>query len=380
MTTGSGCSWGGDEFGTPIVISQIGRLTRVVPLAGPAAHAIAVYAEPLSADAGLPEYLRPADERGFEGVACVDDAARAVVLYCALWRRWGLPSAWTAAHGLLRFLAYMQEEDGRFANFILDWAGQRNLTGSTSFLGGPQWQARALHALACGAATFGGTEWDERFRRGLRWVDDFIPYMDVRAVCVLAAVQHWQATGTASSAERAVAWAQEIAGYGSGDCLLNEAAVEPIHLWGHLQETALAETGRAFRRPDLVERGRVSAESLLLPAVDECLISEHVLPFDVSCVVSGLSAVARATGNVRYAAAAARARSWFFGRNAAGQPVYDRGRGLVYDGIDEGRVSRNSGAESNIEGALALLCWRRSSADKMTSQNVWKKGLSSHRW
>jgi hypothetical protein len=28
---------------------------------------------------------------------------------------------------------------------------------------------------------------------------------------------------------------------------------------------------------------------------------------------------------------------------------------MVYDGIDHGQVSRNSGAESNIEGALALL-------------------------
>jgi hypothetical protein len=28
---------------------------------------------------------------------------------------------------------------------------------------------------------------------------------------------------------------------------------------------------------------------------------------------------------------------------------------MVYDGIDNARVSRNSGAESNIEGGLALL-------------------------
>jgi hypothetical protein len=27
----------------------------------------------------------------------------------------------------------------------------------------------------------------------------------------------------------------------------------------------------------------------------------------------------------------------------------------VYDGVDRGQVSRNSGAESNVEGALALL-------------------------
>ncbi len=336
------------------VVPQLRRLTRGVPLAGPAARAIAVYAEAASAHEGLPETLRPAGERGYEGVACVDDAARAVVLYCAAWRRRGRSADRTAAQGLLRFLAYMQEDDGRFVNFILDWQGRRNRTGSTSCPGGPQWQARALHALACGVATLGG-EWDERFRRGLPWVDEFIPYLDVRAVCVLAALEHWQATGSASSAERALAWCEEIAGQRSGDSLRNAAGVEPIHLWGHLQEAALAEAGRALDRPDLVERARASAESLLLPAVAACLSAECVLPFDLSCVVAGLAAVTRATGDARYADAAARARSWFFGHNAAGQPVYDSGRGLIYDGIDEGRVSRNSGAEANIEGALALL-------------------------
>jgi hypothetical protein len=35
--------------------------------------------------------------------------------------------------------------------------------------------------------------------------------------------------------------------------------------------------------------------------------------------------------------------------------VYDARRGMVFDGIDHGVVSQNSGAESNIEGALALL-------------------------
>jgi len=35
--------------------------------------------------------------------------------------------------------------------------------------------------------------------------------------------------------------------------------------------------------------------------------------------------------------------------------VYDAQHGIVFDGIDNGQVSRNSGAESNIEGALALL-------------------------
>jgi hypothetical protein len=122
-----------------------------------------------------------------------------------------------------------------------------------------------------------------------------------------------------------------------------------------LQEAALATTGSALGQAELVECARESAEALLLPAVESGFDFEHVLPFDVSCTVAGLAAVGRAASDERYAAAAVRGRAWFHGRNTADQPVYDARRRMVYDGIDRGEVSRNSGAESNIEGALALL-------------------------
>ncbi|HEY3118167.1 MAG TPA: hypothetical protein VGK54_15595, partial [Chloroflexota bacterium] len=245
--------------------------------------------------------------------------------------------------------------DGRFTNFILDWTGKKNLTGTTSSPGGRPWQARALHALAWGVSTFGEQEWSDRFDRAVPWLDGASPHLDLRAVCVLAAIQHWRATGATSSGKRALQWAEEIASARSEGCLSNAPGVVPIHLWGHLQEAALAAAGQALQRPDLVERAQASADALLLPAVEWCGTAPRVLPFEVSCLVSGLSAVARATGDPRYGEAATRARSWFYGSNAAGLPVYDRHHGLVYDGIDEGRMSRNSGAESNIEGALALL-------------------------
>lgn len=337
------------------MLPQLRRLTRDIPSAGPGAQAIAVYAHPASAAHTMPDIPRPAREQGFEGVACVDDAARAIVLYCRPTSEQHDPLARVNARNLLRFLAYMQDEDGRFANFIVDWAGRKNLTGGTSSSGGAPWQARALHALAWGIAAFGDAEWEERFQRALRWVDVPMRYADIRAVCVLAVLKHWQATGSPHSVERCIAWASEIASIRDGDRLLNIDGEQSIHLWGHLQETALAETGRLLDRPELVETARASAGALLHPAAEALAVAPHALPFEVSCIVSGLAAVARATADPSYSEAAARARAWFSGRNSAGIPVYDRARGLVYDGIDEGRVSRNSGAESNIEGALALL-------------------------
>jgi hypothetical protein len=127
---------------------------------------------------------------------------------------------------------------------------------------------------SCGVAIFAGDEWDERFRRALPWIDDAMPYLDVRAVCA------------------------------------GGAGVLPIHLWGHLQEAALAKTGSALGQPELVECACASAEALLIPAVDSEFDFEPVLPFDVSCAVAGLVAVARATSNERYASSAARGREW----------------------------------------------------------------------
>src|SRR5204862_4986755 len=106
---------------------------------------------------------------------------------------------------------------------------------------------------------------------------------------------------------------------------------------------------------DLVECARASAEALLLPAVACGVDFPRVLPFDVSCAIAGLAGVARATRDERYAHATGLGQAWFHGRNTAAQPVYDARQGMVFDGIDNGTVSRNSGAESNIEGALALL-------------------------
>ena len=340
----------------PLEFGHLRRLTRAVARAGPAARAIAVYGIPLADtnDTGEPTVIRAAREQGFEGVACVDDAARAIVLYCALWRRRRSPSARAAAGRLLRFIAHMQDADGRFSNFILDWSGRRNRAGPTSYPGGPPWQARAVHALACAAVTFGGDEWAERFRRGLPWLDAPSPYLDVRAVSVLAALEHWRGTGDAASADRAIDWSRQIAAQAIDGVLPDAAGIQPVHLWGHLQETALAETGRALQQPDLIEVARQSADAVLVPAVATSFNFPRVLPFDVSCTVAGLGAVARATSDARYAAAADRGRQWFHGRNSAAQPVYNRRWGLVYDGIDNGQVSRNSGAESTIEGGLAL--------------------------
>ena len=115
------------------MLGQLERLSRPVAAAGRDAFAIAVYAD--AADRTF-----PAADLGYEGVACVDDAARAVVLFLDLWEATHLPPLRSRAEGLVDFLLYMQQDDGLFVNFIWDWDGRRNTTGPTSYPGGGFWQ------------------------------------------------------------------------------------------------------------------------------------------------------------------------------------------------------------------------------------------------
>lgn len=126
------------------------------------------------------------------------------------------------------------------------------------------------------------------------------------------------------------------------------------HLWGHLQEGVLAEAGVLLGRDDLVDIARHSAGLVLRDVVESGFDLERVLPYDVASCVDGLDRLAVATGAHEYRELARQARAWFDGRNPAGRPVYDRQAGRVGDGVDHGRVSAGSGAESNIVAAGAL--------------------------
>lgn len=360
------------------LFTHLQRLTRPVPGLAPGALALAVYAEP-DPDGGGGFVPRPADGGGqgpLEGVACVDDAARAVVLYCAEWRRSQAPWARTAALGLLRFTLGMQAEgeEGRPANFLLDWGGGVNRDGPTSQPGGAWWTARAMHALACAAATFGpdhlerelGSSARRSLDAGLAWLDTTAEgegtggrggqELGPRAIAVLAALGHWRATGGRLAAARCLRWAEHLAGHRTGEVLPDAPGRPLVRLWGRLQEAALARAGQALGRPDLVETARASAEAVLAgPAERGFTDMEVTVPYDVSCTVLGLAAVAEATGDRRLAGLAGLGRAWFAGRNRAGAAVYDHARGCVHDGIDAGRVSANAGAEAGIEAGLALL-------------------------
>ena len=331
------------------MLRQLARLTVPLEAAGDRACAIAVYAD--AADRTI-----PAAERGFEGVACVDDAARALVLFSDVWSATGLPRMRDWALGLLDFLLYMQLADGRFVNFISDWSGERNDDGVTSFPGGGFWHARGVRALARATVVLRDDRARDALERGLRHVlaARDVP-ADVRSIHVLAALELLRAGSFPELEDIVPTWCEEIAGCQRDSVLLDNPDETEPHLWAHLQEGVLAEAGSFLGREDLIATARQSTLLYLAPQIDAGFDAPTVQPYGVASAVYSTERLRAVTEEPRFDELWRMARGWFDGRNPARRAVYDRAEGRVYDGVDDGVINVHSGAESNVVGAQALI-------------------------
>ena len=332
------------------MLRQLARLTRSIPAAGSDALTVAVYGD-------ANDETVAANESGFEGVACVDDAARLLGLLSRLWE--GDPSAGTEGwvRGLLEFVLWMQEPDGRWVNFIYDWEGGRNEAGLTSSVsGGSFWHARALCAVSEAWFAFGDERAKDAMERGLAHIVDVDAPSDVRALHVELGLRLIGRGGRTDLEPVVHAWARELAACERDGVLMNNLEEpSPPHLWAHIQEGVLADAGARLGEPRLIEAAQQSAATFIEPIVRGGFDLPRVTAYDVASLLFGLDRLATATTDEHWSDLAATARTWFDYRDQAGNVVYDRERGRVADGVDDGRVSENSGAESNIEAAGALL-------------------------
>jgi len=353
------------------VLRQLARLGRSVPFAGDRALALAVYAD------GLNEPVR-ARESGYEGVACVDDAARALDLYCALWAATRLPWLRRWCDGLLDFVLAMQGADGRWLNFILDWEGTPNRVGRTSMAEGHFWQARAVLALTHAAPILDDERIEPALRRGLPHIlaATEVP-SDVRALHLRAALALAGQPDDHGLGERLPIWTEELLNCRDAEMLMNSPEERGApHLWGHIQEGVVAEVAIRLDRDDWLAIASRSAELVFGSAVRSGFDLVRVQPYDVASAIYTLSRLAGATGDPAFGSLVTLSRAWFDGRNPAGRPVYDRREGRVGDGVDRQCVSTRSGAEANIVGAEALFDDAVSVAGRLTDSEGLPQGVA----
>nr|WP_284290747.1 hypothetical protein [Angustibacter aerolatus] len=141
------------------------------------------------------------------------------------------------------------------------------------------------------------------------------------------------------------------------------------HAWGAQMPAGLSAAAGATRVGDVrrsATRAAVSDTAGFTPWLlttegpDNGLLPTPVeraqIAYGADARVQSLLAAARLTGRTGLRDEAGLAAGWFFGANRSGARTYDPATGVTFDGVEaDGRVNRNSGAESTIHGLLTML-------------------------
>ena len=80
------------------------------------------------------------------------------------------------------------------------------------------------------------------------------------------------------------------------------------------------------------------------------------IAYGADATLQNLLRTADASGREGFRKLAAVQAAWYFGNNRSGAQMYDPATGRTFDGLEaDGRINRNSGAESTIHGLLSML-------------------------
>ncbi len=373
--------------------SHLQHLTETISLNGQRVDIVHVYAN-------YPDYrwLEAADA-GTEGVACVDDAARAAVVYMRHYELAGDLRSLDRAKALLRFVMMMQTDDGEFYNFIYK-DHSINTTGRTSLKSFGWWGSRGVWSLGTGYRVF--AEADPEFAgsvkravdRSLPRVRDllvrygecdtvsgflvprWLPYdsgADVTSELLLGLVDLYAAlpdTGLKSMIDkladgimRMQSGTPQQSPYG-----LHRSWETRWHMWGNAQTQALAAAGKILGNNEFIgsaEReatgfyARLLVDGFMkerdLASADPPLRYEQIA-YAVRPMAVGLLRLHEATGRSDFLVMAGLAASWLFGNNVLDQALYDPTTGRCFDGIrDSLSINKNSGAESTVEALYTVM-------------------------
>ncbi len=360
-----------------------------------------------------------------EGIACVDDAARAAVFYMQYYSYRKDPADLLKARRLLRFVLHMQAPNGMFYNFVFE-DGRINRTRHNSRPVADWWGWRAMWALSEGAlffrhtdTTFAG-ELTDALEKALPAVDSlliryprtrkvkglpcpiYLPFQsaaDQASVLVQALVNYIQIQPDSQVSENISRLCQGICLMQTGDSLHFPYGVlrsweNQWHAWGNSQSYALLKAARlpgldAFAEPALQELRffvplgmQVDFSAFLsFRRTDEMvqLVEKHRFPqiaYGIRPYVWAALEAFRWTGCIWYARAAGKWAAWLVGENPAGVPMYQPATGRCFDGLEsETVINRNSGAESTIEALLTLLKVRQVPAAWEQLQQAYRKHL-----
>jgi len=341
-----------------------------------------------------------------QGAYNADDIARAAIVFLRDWASTGDPQSRDEARDVLRSLAFLQTTSGDNAGRVVLWQqedGTLNPSAIPVELPDPSdsaesyWLARSVWAFGEGYAAFRREDaafatflldrlhlaldalGRESLSRAGQWVrsdgKDLPAWLiaggaDATAEAMLGLSAATEA-GDARSSQALQTYGEGVAamatdpaqGWPFGAVLPWTGSLGFWHAWGAAAPEALARAGALLRRRDwkaaaVADAGTFTPQVLASGGPHNAwapLPAEAQIAYGAHGRVAG--AVQAATvGGEGLRVLAGLAAGWFFGANTAGIPVYDPATGVTFDGVEtDGRVNRNSGAESTIHGLLTML-------------------------
>ncbi len=368
---------------SPVVLNfdHLRHLTLHATVNAKAVRVIALYANsPGYRPSGSPQ------RDGLEGIASVDDAARAAVLYLRAFEETGDAHARDAARGLLQFVASMEQGDGEFLNFI-DTAGHPNRIAPSSRKSMSYWAARSVWALGEAHRVFaraypeGLADLSAPLARAVARMTRDIDAgtlvggsATATAEALLGVLALQRAEPTPAHAGLASRTAMLLVPLAAGNATTAswaarvDSPASAWHAWGTRSVSALASASVVLGRPEFLAAAKHEADALWSRFLLAGQIPSEIAPdgsarwfpqiaYGIGPIAEGFLAIADATNDRRYAVMAGLTAAWLLGANPAGVMMYDEKTGRTFDGIDgpsATQVNRNSGAESTIESLLAL--------------------------
>jgi len=351
-----------------------------------------------------------------EGIACVDDVARAAVVYLDHHGIHGDDHSLERARQALEFVRYMQLDDGRFLNFVTDPELNETVFGDpdpdvvdgirvdgspTSEPGYGWWATRACWALGRGYRTFADADAGiaddlaDAIHSFLDVVDEeclsrYGEYASARgaqrpewlvvdayatAPAVLGLASYYRASGDERAGDRLRKLADGLRDARRGDAItppfgahIDVPPGDGWHTWGLRQAAALARAGAVLEEEAYVDSARREVASLhahyaasynQIGSFGPSPLPYHQLSYGTDALVQSCTELWRATGEVGFARLGAQLASWYHGNNIEGVRMWDSEAGRGYDGIYRDEIDWKSGAESTIAAARTALDLQR---------------------
>jgi hypothetical protein len=338
------------------------------------------------------EWVDDADE----GIACVDDVARAAVVYLNHYEQTKDKASLEKAKKALNFVMYMQADDGEFYNFIFD-DYSINTDGSTSKKSFDWWAARAMWSIGHGYKVFSETdpayaiELKESFllantalqkkvnekygeyntingHKVPAWIGGF----DAMSNALLGLSEFYEADKNPLVKDSMLKLGKGLSEYQFGSYkkypfgahLDWDGSPTLWHAWGSGQSMALAKAGNLLNKEEWIESAQQEADQLFTHILVTGMIKEMAptptkdeqIAYGVNMLTQAFTELYHATNEKKYAQYAGIAASWFTGNNDANFQMYDPETGRGYDGLNgvTGKVNMNSGAESTIEALMSI--------------------------